>query len=336
MTIDTEARATKSQQQQWIKRDFPAIFHEKYTQQDKADLAVILDFLNENKKGATWLGAAANVNRSTMHLLITGEYSGNVSKYMRQLLQTVKHIESRKNIRDTPFIPSSVTKLVWSCCQRARKYRNFSIFTAEVGLGKTRAINEYVKENEHSILIEATPMMTAGWLLDELSILLKIDHPKSGLTREKKLRAILQRLEGTNTLLILDEAETVQGATLEHLRRIRDIANVGIFLTGTPRLHALISPVGGHFDQIRSRVGFWPNPVRQITKQDARAVITASFADVGEVDEATLKAFWHHARGSMRMIVEDLIPAVRDYGLKKHPLSGDLVHAVAKDVLSLH
>lgn len=319
-----------------IDKIYPTTWGAKYSDKDKADVCHIITWLNDNNRSSTWLSQAANVNRTTQQLILQGSYTGRVSSFLKPMLQAIKNIESRKSIAETPYIPSSVNRMVTTACQRARKYCSFSVVTAEVGLGKTRAAREYTAEHTNTLMLDGFPQMSPSSLLNSLMHWLHIDCGNSRVNRERKLELVMDELKKIDALIILDEAETVSPRTLEHLRRIHDISNVGVVLTGTAKLHMLISPVGGQFDQIRSRTGFWPQPMRTITQDDARAVLYAAFTDQpAEIDEATIKAFWQHGRGSMRMLVEVLIPAVRDYGLKKHELSADLVHKVAKDVLSL-
>lgn len=313
----------------------PTAWGEKYNDGHKEAVIKIVEWLNLHKKTKKWLAAAASVNRTTAELIIKGTYDGRVGTYLKKLSDAIRHIDARKSIKDTPFIPSSVSRLVFASCNRGRKYKSFAILTADVGTGKTRALMEYVADNANTVLVQADPQMSPTSLMDDLIEALGIDIAGWYATREKKFKAIVKHLTGKDVLIILDEAETVNNNTLHHLRRIRDKAEIGIVLTGTNRLYELVSPKGGQFDQIRSRTCYWPKPIRGITREDCDAVALASFEDQGEVDDATLSALWHHSQGSMRMLVEDLIPAIRDYGLKNYELSADLVHKVANDVLSL-
>lgn len=315
--------------------DYPSHWPDRYNEGQQTRVMRLIDWIKTNNKSAAWLGAAASLGRASAQQLLRGEYPGSVEQPLRQLEEATRRIDARDNVRETPFIASSVSRLVFACCARARRYHSFGIISAEVGTGKSRALREYTERNGNTVLIQADPQMSPSSLLDDLLMALGAELTSSRATRERKYKEVVKRLAGTDTLLILDEAETVNPHSLHHLRRIRDKAAVGVVLAGTPKLHALISPRSGQFDQIRSRTCYWPKPIRTISREDMDAVALAAFEDLGEVDEQSLAALWLYCRGSMRMLVEDLMPAIRDYGLKKHPLSADLVHAVAADVLSL-
>lgn len=307
-----------------------------YSETDQKNIVDIIDWLNTHKRSLTWITKLSHVNRSTFTTILKGGYPSPPDKMLRKVLQAIGTYESRNTITNIPFIPSTVSRMVWTACQRARQQRSFAVLTADVGTGKTRALQEYANEHPNTFLIQSDPLMSPTILMDELMGLLGIPEGKGYRGKEAKYRLVLKELTGTDVLLILDEAETVSDKTLHYIRRIRDKAGIGIVLAGTSKLDRLIAPIGGQFDQIRSRVMFWPKPIRSVTKEDIAAVVNAAFADVCEVDLGTHKALWHHSKGSMRMLVEGLIPGIRDYGLKKHDLSADLVHAVAKEVLSLY
>jgi DNA transposition AAA+ family ATPase len=322
----------------------PVQWTERYSKEARANVEHVTGWLNKKQKTRTWLGAAAGVNRSTISQILSGKYPSSPDKFLKKMLDTIHHFEIQSKIKETPFVSTSVSRIVMTACKRARKLHSFAVIAANVGTGKTRTLEEYAATNSNTYLIQADPVMSPGALMDDLIHALGVSALSGRQTREKKLRAVIQYLDALNSpLIILDEAETVNPRTLEHLRRIRDKAGVGVVLSGTTKLYSLVSPKGGQFDQIRSRTCFFPNPIRAITKEDCKAILKESFSDLkevfgsdGTIDKAILSAFWHHCEGSMRVLVEDLIPAIRDYGLPQHGvLSADLVHAVAKDVLSL-
>ena len=46
-----------------------------------------------------------------------------------------------------------------------------------------------------------------------------------------------------------------------------------------------------------------------------------------------LAALWAYCDGSARVLNENLIPAIRDYGVGRAPMSAELVHQIAEKVL---
>lgn len=314
----------------------PERFPDYYSDENRQQCFDIIDWLAEHEKSMSWLSKLARVERSVAHRSVKGEYRTDPTPHLKKLLGAIRTQDQRNSIHDVPFVKTSVSDIAFACCQRARRYRSFAILTGFVGTGKTRSLKEYAAQNDNTLLIEADPGMAVASLLDELVHKAGCSMVKSSSNQHTKFKAILDELTGTDSLIIIDEAETLTPKALHYLRRIRDKAGVGIVLAGTEALSALIKPEHGEFDQIRSRVNFWPNTAHGIKREDADAIISIAFSDVGEVDDAISNRLWQYCKGSMRMLVEELIPAIRDYGLAaKHDLSVELIDSVANKVLNL-
>jgi hypothetical protein len=221
--------------------------------------------------------------------------------------------------------------MVITACRMARRNRNFSLISAFVGTGKTSALKHYAKENSNVFLIEARPMMTPQRLVKEIAKQVLGIHVKGSV--DDLIDRIVDELKNTDSLIIFDEAETVTDSLLHLLRRFRDLMNIGVVISGTEYLHGKINPTGGEFDQIRSRVGFWPPIAHGITKDDAAALLAAGFPDE-DLTEEFIERCYKYSQGSARMLVENLLVNIQTYR-KDHPLSVELVDTVAQKVLFL-
>lgn len=310
--------------------DTPARTH--YTPQDLDKAASVVQWLRERGQSRAWLSKKARISSSTVSQVLSGKYPSSPSGYLDQML-AILQVETERLGDGTPgYVEGSVHKLVNVVCDRTRRHANFGVLCGRVGVGKTRTLKEYRKRKPQTLLIEANPSMTAGSLLIELLDQLGGAVPP-GLDR--KFHAITRALAGTNYLLIADEAEKLSGTALEYLRRIRDKAGIGVVLSGTEKLHAMLKPEVGQFDQIRSRVSMWPATIQSITRDDADDMVREALGtDVeGEIPDDVLDALWVYCAGSARVLMESLVPALRDYGLGKNPLSAKLVEAIASQVL---
>lgn len=288
-------------------------------------------WLAEYGKTRAWLSKKAAVPSGTLSQILSGKYISSPTKHL-DLLLSVLETEAERLKDGTPgYVRGTVHMIMNVVFDRTRKHQNFGVVTGYVGVGKTRCAKEYAASAPLTILVESSPNMTPGVLLTVLLEALNSPVPP-GLDR--KFREIVRVLGGTNYLLIVDEAEKLSSSALEYLRRIRDMARVGIVLTGTEKLTNLIKPQHGQFDQIRSRVGMWPKTIESIDRDDADDMVRVALADLGDVPDDVLEALWAYASGSARVLNENLLPALRDFGkLDKNPLSGELVHAVAQKAL---
>lgn len=311
---------------------------EKYSDQDDKDVREILRFLEERKAGTATekrisqsaLARMARIGTSTLSQILSGGYPGSPSKMLAQVMSAMR-ANQQESSNIIPMVETSVFKVVITACRMARRNRNFSLISAFVGTGKTSALKHYTKENSNVFLIEARPMMTPQRLVKELAKEV-IGFQAQGAI-DSLFDQIIAELKDTDSLIIFDEAETVTDSLLHLLRRVRDLANIGVVISGTEYLHNKINPTGGEFDQIRSRVGFWPPIAHGITKDDAAALLAAGFPDE-DLSEDFIERCYKYSQGSARMLVENLLVNIQTYR-KDHPLSIELVDTVAQKVLFL-
>lgn len=301
-----------------------------YSAADREQIAAITDWLRLNNMSRSWLGKRASISGGTVSQVLNGKYPASPTSYLNQMVEVIR-VESERMGDGTPgYVEGSVHKLVFVVCERTRKHANFGVVCGYVGVGKTRTLAEYASRKPQTLLIEANPQMTAGSLLLKLLDKLGVPAP-SGMDR--RFDAVAKALTGTNYLLVVDEAENLNSQALHYLRRIRDIARVGIVLAGTERLAALLKPEHGQFDQIRSRVSMWPETIKGVGRDDADEMARAALADTGELSDDVLDALWAYGAGSARVLMEGLVPALRDYGGRDQALTVARIDAVAKKVL---
>lgn len=308
-----------------------------YTQQDKEDCAEVKRWLAEQKQTRAWLARRTRISSTTISQVLSLKYPSPPAELLERMLAVLR-VETERLRDGTPgYVEGSVHRLVWVVCDRTRKHANFGVICGNVGVGKTRTLREYAGRVPQTILIESNPAMTAGTLLRELLAHLNVPVP-NGL--DQKFAAVVQALKGTNYLLLADEAENMSATALHYLRRLRDKAEVGVVLAGTAKLHQLIKPEQGQFDQIRSRVSMWPETISAITRDDADDMVRDALADAVngdgtrvEVTDDVLDAMWAYCGGSARVLMESLLPALRDYGLGRQVLSPKLIDTLAAKVL---
>jgi len=327
----------------------PEIWGEKYTAQDKTDVIEIITWLNgangrakgqETRRDRAMLARAANINATTMHEVLKGAYVSPPEKHIKKALGAVRRDSERVNLNTRvrlEFVETSVTKTVFSVCHRVNLYKDMGVIAGNPGTGKSEGIKHYCSTNPQAILIEATMNMNAGMLLDLLvettDAEVRASRTDSRGTQAQKLLAVISKLKGQDRVIVIDEADLMVPATLETLRRINDLAEVGIVLSGEPKLRAMITKKHGRFERIASRVGFWVPVIKHIQEADCRALITATLTSEVISDEIH-DAFWQTCEGSARTLSK-LLPNVRDFGLAQGgTLTPALIFEVAQKTLS--
>lgn len=342
---ETEAKSPSDAQARF--RPTPTTFTDRYTEEDRKSVETILSWLNKNKKTNAFLGNAASIKKSLVSTLLSGKYISPPGNHLKSLMQTIRNLDARAvESGYTPFVETHLSRLINTACRQTRITGMFAVITANVGTGKTRALKVIAAEQANTFIIESTPGMNPNNLVKKIMKEMKISLPSNGgyMDAAERLEFLIDNVKDLESgVIILDEAETIQPRTLETIRRIRDLGGIGVVLAGTPTLYQLVRPEGTQFDQIRSRATFFPEPVYNITKDDARAVIAVSFDgreevfdEEGNVCEELFDAFWELSKGSMRMLVDALIPAMYRYGIPQtNQVTPDVLYGVAKKALNL-
>lgn len=325
----------------------PVSYTERYSAEDRHLVEKIIRWLNNqtgsgDKKTQRMLGRASGVNQTTVQSVLKGTYPSSPTKWLKELDAATQRLDARDATHQGSigFVETSVYRTVQAACKRAHLYHNFAVVAAYVGTGKTTGLKHYAEEHHKTaLLIEATPDMTPTVLLDELVELTQAvvhkAHRYSRGTKSDRMKGIIQALKGSDKLLIIDEAETVQPSTLEYVRRISDKAGIGVVLAGTEKLSPMVRDTQGRFGQISSRVGFWPEVIKAIDPSDCRALVEAAFrADKVKLTTEIHDALWQCCGGSARVLMNNLIPGIRDYGLAKgHALTPELVIKLFNNLL---
>ena len=300
-----------------------------YSAEDIDRIRAVQQWLDGRGYTRTALARLARVSMPSLSQILAGKYPASPSKLLASIVSGITHADDQ-NSTAYGAVETSVFRLAHLACDMARRYRNFAVLTGYVGTGKTFSVKKYAETHPNTYVVEANPCMTPQSLIRLLA------RQVAGLEKGSiadKFEQIVGSLRDTDSLIILDEAETLTPHQLHTIRRIRDTANIGIVLAGTEHLSGLIRPAHGQFDQIRSRVGFWPETVKGITEADAAALTQSAFG-AEEVPEEVIARLFAYCKGSARMLVEGLIAALLAF-LRDRGLDARLVDAVAKQALCL-
>lgn len=300
-----------------------------YTRADVSLIEKATQWIADRKYTQAALARLARISSSSLNQIIKGVYATSPTKLLAAVESAMRHADEASGHASSP-VETSFFRMANVAFGMARRYRNFAVLSAWVGVGKTFACKHYAATHPNTYFIETDPAMTQQSLTKLLHSL--IVGPGKGSNADK-FSEVIESLKNTDTLIIVDEAETMTHKQLHSLRRIRDKANIGMVLAGTEYLHGLIKPQHGQFHQIRSRTGFWPETVRGITADDAAALVQSAFGAEEVADEVIARLF-AYCQGSARMLCEGLIPGIKEFR-RDRPLNVKLVDAVAKQALCL-
>ena len=165
------------------------------------------------------------------------------------------------------------------------------IIHGDAGIGKTKGAERFVRENPTaSVYIQATPSTgTLANLLKVLARALKVPETRNKLDLTLAIR---EKLEGTNKVIIIDEAQHLQLRSLEEIRTWADAnpitgqQGVGIALIGNTEVYTrMVGKQEARFAQLFSRIRMNRYySTRKVTEQDV-AKLFPKLAEEGREKE---------------------------------------------------
>ena len=199
-----------------------------------------------------------------------------------------------KPIQD--YIPTSISEDVYKLIRYCQLEKGMVIIHGDAGIGKTKGAEKFVRDNPtSSVYIQATPSIgTLGNLLKMLARALRVPESRSKLELALSIR---EKLEGTNRVIIIDEAQHLQLRALEEIRTWTDPnpitgqQGVGIALIGNTETYTrMVGKQEARFAQLFSRIRmnrFYST--HKVTAEDVKAL----FPKLAEADQKKEAAFLH-------------------------------------------
>ena len=177
--------------------------------------------------------------------------------YEEQMAATEKALPYRP-VQD--YIPTSISEDVSKLIRYCQIEKGMVIIHGDAGIGKTKGAEKFVRDNPAaSVYIQATPSIgTLGNLLKIIARTLKVPECRNKLDL---MLAIRDKLEGTNKVIIIDEAQHLQLRALEEIRAWADPnpitgkSGVGIALIGNTEVYTrMVGKQEARFAQLFSRI----------------------------------------------------------------------------------
>lgn len=159
--------------------------------------------------------------------------------------------------------------------------------TGAPGVGKTSSAREYRRTHSNVWLLTADPSCASPFaILEFLAEVVGIYEPSPS----RRMRAVVKKLQGTQGLLIVDEAQHLSIGALEQLRAVHDKAEIGLAYVGNEDVHARLAGGGrrAQFAQLSSRVGMRLMRQRPLAA-DVDALLAAAGID-GTAERKLLRA----------------------------------------------
>jgi len=231
----------------------------------------------KDQSGRSLKGIAGMINRSTAAVsqYVNRIYAGNiqeVEKDIKNLLEREEDLQFVSGPKE--FVTTNASTLIWEVLQFCDQKQKMGAALAPSGTGKTETCKEYKRVNRATVFVTAdittkTPSKILRRMIEQVG----------GVGRKNSvsdyLHALIERLKGTNRLLIIDDAHFLSWEAFELVRKLHDCACLGIVYVGQERLYEQMKGTEGRaylFDQIYSRIAIKRDKFRT-SKKDTRAIV---------------------------------------------------------------
>lgn len=281
--------------------------------------------LMERKPELTGSAIARAIGRSpaVISQYLNDGYPGDVVKLTGLLGDFIRRVEEKERSARVvmPFVPTATARKVTETVRLAHIEGEITVVYGEAGLGKTVALKQYAKEHADAVLIEVDPGYTAKVLLEDLCGKLSV-NVRGNL--HELLEAVINKLQDSGRLIIIDEAELLPYRALEVLRRIHDKTGIGIVLAGMPRLIANLRGKRGEFVQLYSRIAFALNLGNRLPELDVFSIAGSVDLDTRDPDEVN-KALNEVSNGNTRRLSKLLKGVVHLSRINNKPVTPAMV-----------
>lgn len=235
-------------------------------------LEMLIKYMQETGKSQAKLAKEMKVGAATISEFLNGKYQGNVEaveelvmRYLQKRednVQCISFCAQTSVTRKIFYVLDGVAKAVASTRDAKMDNTDFAVksaaklgvFIGRPGIGKTWTLNEYVRKNRNTaVMITVKVLDTEGDVLRKLA-------KEVGVGTEGRLPKIMEeiitKLEGTETIIIVDEAEHLRPKTIDILRTICDEIGIGLVLCGTKKLEDKINKdtTSNEYEYIYSRI----------------------------------------------------------------------------------
>lgn len=278
--------------------------------------------------GASDRVIAKRINRSPTQVsqYVNRKFVGDLAGFEKDIQVLLRREEDLQFVSDSKsFCDTTPARLMWEVMQYCDERQKMGAVLAPSGTGKTETCIEYKKQNRATVYV--TAHVKSGTAAAALKLVAK---PIIGSiyrhTVADLLDTVVERLKGSNRLILIDDAHFLSWEAFEIIRKIHDCGHVGVVYVGQERLYEQmkgIDPKGYLFDQIYSRIAIKRERF-QVTKKDVRMIVGSLCKGL---DPECIDYLYEKAKGKgrLRMMKNLLDVGMSMHEIHKKPITVDLL-----------
>lgn len=235
------------------------------------------EFMELSGKSQRQISKETGLSTSVISQFLEGTYTGNNEKVDQTIKQYLTVSKERLNsVQTTVFYEGLYnTKNVLFACAYAHRHNDIALVSGDAGAGKTTALKHYTKNNTGVIMVTADSCTTSATAI--LRAIAEKVGKQINCRKSVLMQELISQLDGTNRLIIIDEADHLTLQALQAVRNLNDRAKVGIVLSGNDKIYRqmLTGQKGQEFDQIRTRISVRKRVVNDYTPEEILNIFPA-------------------------------------------------------------
>jgi DNA transposition AAA+ family ATPase len=216
----------------------------------------------ERRMSIAQVAREANIPNGTFSTWLNGAYTGRNDRIAEDAKKWVASLAERDAARaiapDAPTFQMTPTAgAMFELFAHAQHMPDLVVIAAGAGCGKTSSACAYTRRNPNVFKVVAEPCANGPRaVLEDLSRACGI-MDRTGTALHRASRVLVDRLRGSQALIIIDEAQHLTTPAIDQLRTIHDKAEVGVALVGNETVLSRLEGAGrtAEFAQLFSRVG---------------------------------------------------------------------------------
>jgi len=303
------------------------------TRDEMMDMETAIELLKEyiQKSGKSQADVAKEmgVSGGLISSFLSGTYK--TPHTMIPKIEKLLEITEKKQAspKEPPFVMTSISQQVTNVISYCHLQGKIAVAYGDAGIGKTMAIKEYAKHNPDAIVITIAPCFaTISGVNELLAEELKIRERVS----RRAYVEVVNKLRGSNRVIIIDEAQHLTVRVINHLRSITDASGIGIAFIGNEEIYLKMKGSGqAAYAQLFSRIGMRAAlSTTQIKLEDIKLVFSEA-----ELEADALEILYkisrtnYGLRGAVNVFVNTIIAfQLQNYG----DLTAPRIAAVAKQM----
>lgn len=268
------------------------------TEADPKLIKRVEEYMALNKWNLRQLSDALKFPASTLSQWRAGKYPGD-NHQINVAVERFLRIEAQKKFaRDLSFVEIRNSRRIWNVLETAHADGVIGVVIGDTGTSKTMSVKEYCKDNDVIYLEANRTYRMPNEYLRKIHV-----HKKVGKDGRGSLNAmyndIVEELRGTNTLIVIDQADYLNLGAIDVFRAISDEAEIGVVFVGLPSFLRKLRGNEPEVRQVRDRVKV-KIELGAYSAEECNEIMKINWNDT--VARVLGNEFFRHSSGSLRIL----------------------------------